>query len=225
MLNQMQGTISKVQPIASKRKILHLMRHGVTEMNEHLHKVGYPPPKDPMMWDTVLTSDGRHGASKKRREVSKLNPQPQILLVSPLTRTLQTADLAFEDYKGPRQVEVGLRERLYLSSDVGSTPDFLNSTFPHYDFSSLQQRTWWYDPLGLTEPRPASIKVEQLMEPEDIFKRRCEDLRVNLASRSEEVIAIVSHWGVLRELTGREFDNVELRTFYLDIETKRITAA
>jgi broad specificity phosphatase PhoE len=200
------------------KKTLHLIRHGVTEMNVHLHKVGYPPPRDPLLWDTILTKEGERGASRARDKVKQLNPQPQVLLVSPLARTLQTADLAFAEYKGTRVIEKLARERLYLSSDAGSTPDALQTRFPLYDFSSLET-IWWFNGQQ-SDPRPKIIE----MEPEDEFKARCEELKIQLANRKEEVIALVSHWGVLRELTGGyEFENVELRTYLLDCETKQMT--
>lgn len=230
MLNQVTSqvtstrTVKQASTTRTKRKILHLLRHGITEMNDHLHKVGYPPPSDPMLWDTVLTVDGMAGARKRSSRAAKLYPPPQVLLVSPLTRTLQTADLAFSDYRGHREVEPLLRERLYLSSDVGTSRDTLSTRFPHYNFASLED-VWWYDAVGLRDQRPSMVQVEQLMEPEGVFKRRCGDLRASLASRPEEVIGVVSHWGVLRELTGREFENVELRTYVLDVETGRIDPA
>lgn len=196
------------------------MRHGVTEMNVHLHRVGYPPPVDPYLWDTVLTNDGEKGASRAREKISKLSPQPQVLIVSPLTRTLQTADLAFADYKGPRVIEKLARERLYLSSDAGTTPDLLQAKFPQYDFSALE-RIWWFAGEKFPDnPRPEVID----MEPEEEFKSRCEELKSSLASRPEDVIALVSHWGVLRELSGGyEFENVEIKTYSLDCETKKVT--
>jgi broad specificity phosphatase PhoE len=37
-----------------------------------------------------------------------------------------------------------------------------------------------------------------------------------VAERPEQSIAVVSHWGVLRALTGVEFDNCELRSVELE---------
>ena len=54
----------------------------------------------------------------------------QVLLVSPLTRALQTAAHAFEHYDGPIEVEALARERVYLSSDCGRSPDELRKEFP-----------------------------------------------------------------------------------------------
>jgi len=55
----------------------------------------------------------------------------QLLVVSPLTRALQTATLAFGPQLAcPALVEPLLRERLYLSSDVGRHPQDLAQEFP-----------------------------------------------------------------------------------------------
>ena len=45
--------------------------------------------------------------------------QPELLVSSPLSRALHTADLAFQDADIPRLVLPLARERLWLSSDVG----------------------------------------------------------------------------------------------------------
>ena len=45
--------------------------------------------------------------------------QPELLVSSPLSRALHTADLAFQDADVPRLVLPLARERLWLSSDVG----------------------------------------------------------------------------------------------------------
>lgn len=73
-------------------------------------------------------------------------PVLQLLVVSPLTRALQTASLAFgnqQQYQQQQQqqqpscsscppihVEPLWRERLYLSSDVGRHPQQLQQEYP-----------------------------------------------------------------------------------------------
>lgn len=55
----------------------------------------------------------------------------QVLVVSPLTRALQTATLAFGQQPPCRvHVEPLWRERLYLSSDVGRHPQQLQQEYP-----------------------------------------------------------------------------------------------
>ena len=73
----------------------------------------------PDRYDTKLTEKGVREAERASAELAKLNPAPQILLSSPLTRALHTADVTFSEFSGPR-LALGLaRERTYFASDVG----------------------------------------------------------------------------------------------------------
>ena len=63
---------------------------------------------------------------------------PQVVLVSPLTRALQTATGAFEGIPGINvEVLPDLRELLTESCDVGRPTDELRREFPDVDFSAL----------------------------------------------------------------------------------------
>jgi hypothetical protein len=48
-------------------------------------------------------------------------------------------------------------------------------------------------------------------EPKEVFARRMATLREYLRQRPERHLAVVAHWGVLKALTGREFENCEVR--------------
>ena len=48
------------------------------------------------------------------------------------------------------------------------------------------------------------------------MRRAAPDLRRWLESRPERVIALVAHWGVLDALTQHDFENCELKSWYLD---------
>ena len=54
----------------------------------------------------------------------------QVLVVSPLTRAIQTTALAWPHYDGPVEVEALARERVWLSSDCGRSPAELKAEFP-----------------------------------------------------------------------------------------------
>ena len=78
-------------------------------------------------FDTSLTDVGVEQAQKAKGKANGLRPTPELLVVSPLSRALHTADLAFppSTVDCPRIMHPLARERLYLSSDVGlprSTP-------------------------------------------------------------------------------------------------------
>lgn len=67
-----------------------------------------------------------------------------MLLISPLTRALHTAQLVFEGLNHPTVVEPLCSERLWLSSDVGRQPEELQLDFPDIDFSMLKD-FWWHN--------------------------------------------------------------------------------
>jgi len=81
----------------------------------------------------------------------------QLLIVSPLTRALDTATLAFGSHHSiPSLVEPLWRERLYLSSDVGRHPEELAAEFPHYGTFQHLPAIWWHtdaacDPYRVVE--------------------------------------------------------------------------
>ena len=70
-------------------------------------------------YDTKLTNSGKEEAKRAMHEAGQLQPAPQILLSSPLSRALQTADLAFAKFQGPREAVSLAREKTYFASDVG----------------------------------------------------------------------------------------------------------
>jgi len=195
--------------------MVHMIRHGQTEMNVFLkgyydvHGYGahLSPADDPLLFDTRLTKDGEAQAERLNSQfISKLSPRPELLIVSPLARALQTADLAFMDVMPdvPRLIVPEAAEKVWHSSDIGTDPQSLSSAYPNYDFSQLEER-WWYN--GNSTNRDPRNIVE---EPYDVFFDRIGRLYDIIASRPERSIALVAHWGTLLALTGKEFENCEL---------------
>jgi glucosyl-3-phosphoglycerate phosphatase len=146
-------SIISAPPPARPTKTLYIIRHGVTEMNVALaaKRWGSKGFKDQMLWDTVLTPEGQKQAADLNKAIKRmvLPGEIQTIVSSPLTRALQTAELAFEGWEGtPRVVCPLLRERLYLSSDVGVRRSTLTPRFPTWDLSELgtNDEPWWYVP-------------------------------------------------------------------------------
>ena len=72
-------------------------------------------------------------------------PTPDALIISPLTRALQTAELAFGKTPAcPVVVEPLCSERIWLSSDVGRQPAALRQDFPYINFDALED-IWWHN--------------------------------------------------------------------------------
>lgn len=96
-------------------------------------------------YDTRLTEEGKAQAVLARVDAKALMPKPEVLVTSPLTRALHTAELAFGEFQDcPTIVEPTCSERIWLSSDVGRRPSELQQDFPTVDLDHLQD-VWWHN--------------------------------------------------------------------------------
>jgi broad specificity phosphatase PhoE len=241
------GTSGNDATTADKRIIF--LRHGTTEMNEYLHKqCSYYSPdfKDPLIFDTRLTPDGERRAAAVAERARKLTPRPELVVASPLTRALQTAELAFGpllDEGVPCLALPLARERLFLSSDVGRNGAELAAEFPRWAATLERLEDGWWRTvdgsggsgssslsggddegpssaprrsrrrLRTPTPKPNDAVDE---EGDDAFAARMDALGEWLRARPESCVAVVSHWGVIYESTGVEFENVEMRAFRME---------
>jgi broad specificity phosphatase PhoE len=217
--------MSTSTPAVDKRIVI--IRHGQTEMNEHLSRQpwGSPRFRDARLWDTVLSLEGIRQAkdlNKRMSRSSSLLASVELIVSSPLTRAIQTADIAFHNLLPsiPRIVTPYASERLYLSSDVGQPKAELISRYTTWDFSEIsdEMKPWWYTPEAVggeyIEWRPPGDYACP-GEPGDIFRARIEKLKGWLENRPEQVICLVTHWGVARNLTGCDLHNCQVKEVLL----------
>ncbi len=199
-------------------------------MNEVLHQTPWGAPNfvDAKLWDTRLSVRGVQQAQQLNFQLSNKEEnfkapvdvrQISLLVASPLKRTLQTAEYTFNgqiEDKIPKLAHPLFRERLYMSPEVGKQKHELLVEHPNWDYSHVPENTnWWYehktkdDEQSYKEWRP---KGEYCCpgEPDDIFRSRLREMREWLLSRPEECIAVVTHWGVIRGLTGKSANNCEV---------------
>ncbi len=134
-----------------------------------------------------------------------------------------------------------LRERVYTASDTGRPVSVLEEEFPSIDFSECHNShkkkqvddgdhgakdIWWYTGLdnngtleeGYEEWRPHGQGQWYAVpgEPEAVFEKRMEELKVWLFQRKETNILLVTHWGVLRYLSdGIKWKNSEAKIMRL----------
>jgi broad specificity phosphatase PhoE len=157
---------------------------------------------DPMLWDARLSATGEEQVRQARVSLSRY--PVELVLVSPLTRALQTAVGLFGG--GPSApsflVVPLLRERVENSCDVGRGPAELAAEFPEVDFAHLPQ-VWWH---AEGEPDERGIHLE----PDPVVQERVAAFRASLRARRERTIAVVGHGTFLRHLTGRVLANCEV---------------
>ncbi|KAJ8901953.1 hypothetical protein NDN08_004155 [Rhodosorus marinus] len=181
--------------LRSGEKILHLIRHGQGSHNlEALMQNsvcvcatdGRPNCcyNNPEHFDPRLTDLGREQASS----LSKRGLTPDLIVVSPLTRTLQTASLAFPETKIPMLVKEDIREVLGLHEcDRRRKISEVRKDFHYPTFG---------DELDEEDLRFKSYYPE--LEPHEHVWKRGTNILDWIAERPEKELALVTHSGFLR---------------------------
>ncbi len=176
---------------------IYLIRHAQSVFN-----ATYDPNKpDPMIFDAPITTLGESQALQARNEINQFDLQN--VIVSPFTRTLQTAHLIFGN-KLPFQIDATVREQLCNSCDVGSSPRDLARDYPHLDFDHLDD-CWWH--VGEKDHRGLPI------EPHEILQERADRFAEFLTRERIQSTAIVTHGNFIRALTGVQPKNCEVIKF------------
>ena len=197
------------RPAGSRAKRLTLIRHAEALHNRDAREIpnyfadglGHTQA----YWDAPLTP---HGEEQARLLAGKLQwrqekGSPQLVAVSPMTRTLQTASLAFLDIPNPAYGRTPLRRPPFVATSLARermgnhTCDgrreraALAADFPHVDFREVADG-------------PDDMWEHKEMEPDQMDSTACaaraERLLRWLWERPETEIAVVSHWVFLSHL-------------------------
>jgi len=174
------------------------IRHGESTFNA-AWRVN---PVDPLHFDAPLSELGQMQVAQARWTLARY--PVEIVLTSPLTRALQTAHGLFEGHPhAPRiQVEPLLRERVENSCDIGRAPAALAADFPSVDLAGLGDE-WWHND---GQPDARGICVE----PIPVVQARAAQVKIDLLSRTERVLALVGHGTFFFHLTGKTLSNCEV---------------
>lgn len=197
-------------------KRVHFVRHGEGHHNVHStrwfdeKKKGNPwqhasCPIDPGLTDLGVTQ----AKELNERSERELGAGPQVVVVSPLLRTLQTATLGFDYIVGkvPFVAQEDCREIMgQHRCDRRVSPAFRASSFPHVDFSGLED----HDPvLAARCGDPTEEDLEATAETDAVFNavpnyaeaRETDEAAVGRAldflfwirDRPEQDICVVTH--------------------------------
>lgn len=163
-----------------------LLRHAQSEWNRRFGASRV----DPGLPDPPLTAEG---AAEARGAAGRLRAMGiRRLVASPYRRTLQTASILAEELGLEVTVEPLVRERCAFSCDQGTPPERLAREWPGLDLSGLEP-VWW----GGTIESVASLEARA---------RRFLEAAARMADA--ETVAVVTHWGFIRCLTGEEVGNL-----------------
>ena len=162
-----------------------LVRHGQSEFNV----VFSVTRKDPGIRDPRLTDEGRRQA-KAAAEVL-VGEGIERLIASPYSRALETAEIVARRLDVPIAVTPLVGERAAFACDVGTARDGLKARWPLLALDHLEDE-WW----------------PTLEESEETLSARCIAFRAHMRTQADWArVAMVSHWGFIRGLTGITVQN------------------
>lgn len=168
-----------------------LMRHG----QSHFNVVYGATRQDPGIRDPGLTKEGQGqvaAAAERLRDHAVSH-----IVASPYTRALETAEIVAGALGLRVRVEPIVGERAVFMCDIGTPGSDLRTRWPHLDLDHLSE-SWW--------PTPE--------ESEEALDRRCRGYRRSLAAKDDwPGTLVVTHWGVIRALTGHRVQNADLVRF------------
>eukprot|EP01064_Diplonema_japonicum_P023618 TRINITY_DN34034_c0_g1_i1.p1 TRINITY_DN34034_c0_g1~~TRINITY_DN34034_c0_g1_i1.p1 ORF type:complete len:198 (+),score=26.42 TRINITY_DN34034_c0_g1_i1:37-630(+) len=192
------------------RKEIWLVRHAEGEHNVKDRKVKFS-------FDPPLTNEGWRQAWEMHERL-KGDGGVDLICVSPLRRTLQTADALFRNERCEKVAIEDLRERTMSSCNWRRSVDEQEQDFPDVDYSAIE--------------RGQDPRLHRRDEtPESVYRRSLRFLQW-LSRQPESRVAIVTHWQVLYHglmplmcpSSGdkqRRFKNCEVRCFVWEYEVDR----
>lgn len=162
-----------------------LVRHAQSEWNLHFSRSRI----DPGIPDPDLTAEGVRQAGELAAELGRHDLVR--LVCSPYRRALRTASIVAGALGLPLTVEPLVRERCAFSCDQGTPAADLARDWPDLDFAHLPE-IWWGG----------------LIESHDSLAARCDAFRAAATAMPDrDRVAVISHWGFIRCLTGQAVDN------------------
>ena len=153
--------------------------------------------------DCGITEAGVSRCMELRGEI-----EADFIVVSPLTRALQTAALLYPgivDGTLAHIVQPLATEHLLDACDFGTTKEALNSRFPWANTALLPATPWWYSGKALDEVW-SSLNTETPFEPEDVFDERVARLKDYLAKLPYKRVVVVTHSNLIFNMTKYEKD-------------------
>lgn len=171
-----------------------LIRHGQSEFNVSFGRDRI----DPGITDAPLTELGRRQARGVAEAITGMSGAQRVarLVCSPYTRALQTAAIIGEILDVPISVDPLVRELSAFACDIGTPRTHLVHRFPEHDFAGVADEIWWHQ-----------HDIEG-RESEEALHERCQTFIETIAARDDwAATGVVTHWGVIRALTGQRVDN------------------
>jgi broad specificity phosphatase PhoE len=178
--------------------ITHLIRHGESAHNEYSNNHIDQAKVDPYFWDSGLSVLGEQQCRDLNSRIQQRNLVPDIVFVSPLTRAILTAKLAFSHLPDIKYIAHPLlTERIENACDIGTPATLLKSqwsSYPTVDFSLLDQEIWFPAPPQVTSENYRELFRElRWDESEESLQRRIDALKQWVIEQGYKNVAVVGH--------------------------------
>jgi len=188
-------------------KKLYCIRHGLAEHNINYLKYGLETFYDPNFVDTSLVEEGfKQAVNLGETWLNKKDPSGtgsnkkdiELVVVSPLKRTLQTASEIFKDTDIPiisfelvREFPIGGH-----TCNKRSDKEYLMNTFPKINFDNIKEgEDYLWDPEKQESIHELELRI-------NTFKKFIEE-------RPEKNIALVSHASFIGQLKDNHIKYIE----------------
>lgn len=191
----------------SQTKTIHFIRHGqgfhnlladmTTAMGvkwEQFTQDPNNPYVKPEILDSPLTEKGRQQAYTTRKQIQQFSNPPQLVVLSPNCRTLQTGCICFQAYANQIPFvahEMAREENGVHLCDKRRNASLQKQEFPLVDFHLLEES----DPIFRNDRRETKLQVAE----------RAYNLMEWISKRSEQHIGVVSHSAWLLTLFNAVF--------------------
>jgi broad specificity phosphatase PhoE len=185
-----------------------LVRHGESTWNvvrRQGEEVRFTP--EGIIPDSPLTELGVQ--QSKEAGLNLADSDISLIVSSPLTRCLQTAENALKDHPSwstaRRVVLANIAEMMTDSCDVGSSPAKLQEEFPEWDFSHLPEH-WWWGGLSAEDTIKAMCSPQGMEETEEDVMKRVEAMKQWLHAQPERTIVVFGHSEFFYFMSGYHYE-------------------
>lgn len=175
-----------------------MVPHVAAQGAKIVHLVAAPPADDPASPDARLSKAALAQCAALAELTARLD-SIELVVCSPLTRSLQTVTAGFADYVARGSPVVALeavRELVQTRADSRRPTSELASEFGHVSFSELsdEEDVLW-DRLGGAAEGADAVAA-------DALEARCAEAVRWLLARPEKEVVVVSHPALLHHLTN-----------------------
>eukprot|EP01127_Copromyxa_protea_P016942 TRINITY_DN5126_c0_g1_i3.p1 TRINITY_DN5126_c0_g1~~TRINITY_DN5126_c0_g1_i3.p1 ORF type:complete len:457 (-),score=71.30 TRINITY_DN5126_c0_g1_i3:678-2048(-) len=212
-------------------KVVSFIRHSQSEANLSCDIHGTARG----IFNPHITEKGVKQALDRKQELKKHEFKFELIVVSPMRRTLETATHVLDDYISAGVKIIGhplIREQFSESDDIGDSPHNIKLHWPNVDWSFFPDKpeVWWYSGLP-DDPDRTILSQRELSitspdgweEPWVEVMKRAKEFQEWLRERPESHICVVSHGGFIEALVGPRLDNAQHCVLPLGERVKAVT--